>query len=91
MWVVISYDISSDKRRTKIFEALKSYGQHVQYSVFECDLSKQAYAKLRHRLDALISKSEGDSIRYYFLCEGCAKRIERIGGPQPMSDEAEFV
>ena len=39
MYFVVSYDISDDKRRTKIHNTLKSYGQRVQYSVFECDLT----------------------------------------------------
>ncbi|MEW6732801.1 MAG: CRISPR-associated endonuclease Cas2 [Acidobacteriota bacterium] len=91
MWVVITYDISNDRRRTRIFEALKSYGRHVQYSVFECDLSNQAYVQLRDRLNHEIKETEGDSLRFYFLCEACAKRIERIGGPAPISNVAEFV
>ncbi|MEX0269390.1 CRISPR-associated endonuclease Cas2, partial [Leptolyngbyaceae cyanobacterium UHCC 1019] len=39
MHLVISYDISEDKRRTKIHKILKSYGQWMQFSVFECDLT----------------------------------------------------
>ncbi|MDJ0514797.1 MAG: CRISPR-associated endonuclease Cas2 [Trichodesmium sp. MO_231.B1] len=31
MYVVICYDISDDKRRTKIHNILKSYGQWMQY------------------------------------------------------------
>jgi CRISPR-associated protein Cas2 len=91
MFVVIAYDISDDRRRTRICEALKSYGQRVQYSVFECDLSKMAYVRLRARLDKEISAAEGDSVRFYFLCEGCGNRVERIGGPPPLDDCAEFV
>lgn len=33
---VIVYDISNNKRRTKLHTALKNYGSPVQYSVFEC-------------------------------------------------------
>ena len=54
MFMVISYDISEDKRRTKIHKILKSYGQWVQYSVFECQLTETQYAKLRSRLYKLI-------------------------------------
>lgn len=77
--MVISYDISDDKRRTKIHSVLKSYGEWVQYSIFECDLTNTQYAKLRDRLGKLI-KSEEDSIRFYFLCACCQGKIERIGG-----------
>jgi len=79
MFVVVTYDISEDKRRTKVYNALKSYGQWMQYSVFECDLTRTEYAKLRSRLAKLIKPDE-DSIRFYFLCACCQGKVERIGG-----------
>jgi len=79
MFIVISYDISEDKRRTKIHKILKSYGQWMQFSLFECELNDAQYSKLRSRLSKLIKPNE-DSIRFYFLCGGCQPKIERIGG-----------
>ncbi|MBE9063433.1 CRISPR-associated endonuclease Cas2 [cf. Phormidesmis sp. LEGE 11477] len=79
MHVVITYDISEDKRRTKIHKILKSYGQWMQFSVFECALTKTEYVRLRDRLNKLI-RAEEDSIRFYFLCECCQHKVERIGG-----------
>jgi CRISPR-associated protein Cas2 len=90
MYIVISYDISEDKRRTKVHNILKSYGQWVQYSIFECDLTESQYAKLRSRLNKLI-KSETDSIRFYFLCACCQKKVERIGGDPVRDDTIFFV
>lgn len=46
MYIVVSYDIPEDKRRTKIHSVLKSYGQWMQLSVFECDITLIQYAKL---------------------------------------------
>nr|WP_232826155.1 CRISPR-associated endonuclease Cas2 [Cyanothece sp. BG0011] len=63
MFVLVSYDITENKRRNKIHEILKSYGQWVQYSIFECDLTETQYAKLRHRLSKLI---QGDMIVFVF-------------------------
>jgi CRISPR-associated protein Cas2 len=88
MFVVISYDISEDKRRTKIHKMLKSYGQWMQYSVFECDVTDSQYAKLRARLSKMI-KPEEDSIRFYFLCACCHPKVERIGG-EVVRDETIF-
>ncbi|MEC4982798.1 MAG: CRISPR-associated endonuclease Cas2 [Oscillatoria sp. PMC 1068.18] len=85
MYVVISYDISDDKRRTKMHKILKSYGQWMQYSLFECDLTATQYARLRDRLSKLI-KAETDSIRFYFLCGCCQKKVERIGGEEVRDD-----
>jgi CRISPR-associated protein Cas2 len=88
MFCVVSYDISEDKRRTKIHKVLSSYGQWMQFSVFECDLTKAQYAKLRSRLDKLINPGT-DSVRFYFLCECCQGKVERIGG-EPVRDESIF-
>jgi CRISPR-associated protein Cas2 len=88
MFMTISYDISEDKRRTKIHKLLKSYGQWMQYSVFECDVTDAQYAKLRARLSKMI-KPEEDSIRFYFLCACCQRKVERIGGVQ-VRDETIF-
>ena len=90
MFVVVTYDISEDKRRTKIHSILKSYGQWMQYSVFECNLTKTEYAKLRHRLSKLIN-AETDSIRFYFLCRCCQGKVERIGGEVVRDDTMFFV
>lgn len=91
MHVVITYDISEDKRRTKVHKILSSYGQWMQFSVFEChNLSMKDYAKLRSRLNQVIRAQE-DSIRFYFLCESCAQKIERIGGEDLRDDSIFFV
>ena len=90
MFIVISYDISEDKRRTKIHKILKSYGQWMQFSVFECELTGAQYAKLRSRLSKLIKPNE-DSIRFYFLCGCCQPKIERIGGEQPLDTTIFFA
>jgi CRISPR-associated protein Cas2 len=90
MNVVITYDISEDKRRTKIHKILKSYGQWMQFSVFECDLTETQYARLRLRLSKLI-KPDQDSIRFYFLCACCKDKVERIGGEQVRDDSIFFV
>jgi CRISPR-associated protein Cas2 len=91
MHVVITYDIGEDKRRTKIHKMLKSYGQWMQFSVFECtDLTEAQYAKLRSRLAKMI-KPETDSVRFYFLCACCEQKVERIGGEEVRDDTVFFA
>ncbi|OCR00516.1 CRISPR-associated endonuclease Cas2 [Oscillatoriales cyanobacterium USR001] len=83
MYIFICYDVPEDKRRTKIHKILKSYGQWMQYSGFECaDLNETQYAKMRSRL-AKIIKPEEDSILFFPLCVCCQGKIERIGGIAP--------
>lgn len=90
MQVIVTYDISEDKRRTKIHKILKSYGQWMQFSVFECVLTVTEYIRLRNRLSKLI-KPEEDSIRFYFLCECCQQKVERIGGKTVRDDTVFFA
>ncbi len=81
MFVVVSYDIPDDPRRTRVCETLKDYGAHIQYSVFECDLKAQDFRKLHQRLRRLIDPAE-DNVRFYFLCRECQPKIEAIGQPR---------
>jgi len=64
-------------------EALQDYGAWVQYSVFECDLNRVQFLYLRHRLRELLRPEEGESVRFYHLCDTCRARIDRIGGDAP--------
>lgn len=89
-FIIVSYDISDNKRRTKIHKALKAYGEWVQYSIFECRLTKTEYAKLRARLNPLIDVDE-DSIRFYSVCESCRVKVERIGGAMPRDEDVFMI
>jgi CRISPR-associated protein Cas2 len=90
MFVVVTYDVPEDKRRTKIHKVLKSYGQWMQFSVFECQLTDTEYQRLRNRLTKLI-RPDQDSIRFYFLCACCQGKVERIGGEAVRDDSIFFV
>lgn len=78
MFIVISYDITDDKRRTKVMKTLKNFGNHIQYSVFECDLPAPTYLRLRAQLEKLISHKE-DNLRFYFLDADAIKKIQVLG------------
>ena len=56
--VLVSYDIRDDKRRTKVFETCRDHGDHVQYSVFLCELNRSELVRLRELLRALIHHGE---------------------------------
>jgi len=89
--MVVSYDIKDDSRRTRVHKILKDYGQWMQYSVFECRIDKASYLRLRARLEETVDLDEGDSVRFYFLCEQDVHRIERMGGEQPLSETVVFI
>jgi CRISPR-associated protein Cas2 len=78
MFVVVSYDIVDDRKRNKIAEILKDYGKRVQYSVFECNLDKKYINKIIEELMPFIDE-EVDSLKIYYLCEGCVEKILTYG------------
>ncbi len=55
---IVSYDISDPKRLRKVFKLMKGYGEHVQLSVFRCELTHRALVELRARLADLINNDE---------------------------------
>ena len=85
MFIVVSYDISNTRRRNRLHRALKNFGTRVQYSVFECVLA----AKDVKRLEAAVRREikDDDRVRYYHLCESCARQVVALGGvvSQPAS------
>jgi len=78
MFVLVTYDITDDKRRLRVSGELENFGSRVNYSVFECHLEAESIAVLKKRLAEIIEPDE-DNVRYYLLCEGCVKKVEVQG------------
>lgn len=78
MFILISYDIPHDKRRSKIAKTLENFGKRVQYSVFECQLTDSQLVDVRGRLTALVVPNE-DSIRFYSLPKDAVTAILILG------------
>ncbi|MEZ4705662.1 MAG: CRISPR-associated endonuclease Cas2 [Caldilineaceae bacterium] len=87
-WVVVSYDIPDDKRRTKVMKLLEGYGRRVQFSVFECEVRPADLEQLKVRLGKLLHQ-EQDDIRIYQLCEACQGKVAALGKAQ-MHRQAEY-
>ena len=79
---MVAYDISSDRRRTKVHKILSGFGHWTQYSLFECYLTEKEYLRLRQMLERHLQTSE-DSVRFYSLCGACREKVETVGSPQP--------
>ncbi len=71
MYVLVTYDVNTEtkagrRRLRHVATACKDFGQRVQYSVFECQVTDSQFESLRHRLIKTINKDE-DSLRIYHL------------------------
>ena len=75
---LICYDICDDKRLRKVFQTMRGYGDHLQYSVFECQLTATDLARCRAELAAIIHHDE-DQVLFVNLgpAEGAATASSR--------------
>ena len=53
-----TYDVVEDKARTKLFELLKDHGEHVQYSVFLCALTRVEVTRLSSIARSIINEAQ---------------------------------
>lgn len=64
VYVLVIYDISNNKRRSKFFRKLNSYGFRVQRSAFEAIITRRKYDKLLSEIPKMINTTE-DNVRVY--------------------------
>ena len=86
MFVMISYDVGDDSKRSKLMKLLKDYGTRVQKSVFECNLSPEIFKYVKHSVEKIINKRK-DRVRYYKMCGGCHDKVEISGWGEVTEDE----
>ena len=89
MMVLVTYDVSTEdaagrKRLRQVGKACLNYGQRVQNSVFECEISPAQWVDLRARLCEIIDP-ERDSLRFYMLGANWRRRVEHVGA-KPATD-----
>jgi CRISPR-associated protein Cas2 len=85
---LITYDIADDKRLRRVFQTMRNYGDHLQYSVFECQLTPTDLARCRRDLSHIIHH-EKDQVLFVNLgpAEGRGDRvITSLGQPYTAID-----
>jgi len=90
---LVCYDICDDKRLRKVFKTMRNYGDHLQYSVFECQLTPIDLAKCRHELSEIINH-DVDQVLFVDLgpAAGRGERvISALGKPYSPIDAPCFV
>lgn len=55
---IVTYDIRCEKRLRRVFRVCKDFGIHLQYSVFECDLTATDKVRMESRLKEAINHTE---------------------------------
>ena len=83
MYILVTYDVDTtdkagQRRLRRVAKACIDYGQRVQNSVFECELTEVQLCKLKERISEIIDHSL-DSIRIYHLNRNENRRVEVMG------------
>ncbi|HMY80669.1 MAG TPA: CRISPR-associated endonuclease Cas2 [Candidatus Absconditabacterales bacterium] len=89
--IILSYDITNDRVRTKFAQFLNKYGRRLQYSVRELKYSERMLDVILVEIEKKWKKSfeNTDSILILKICEGCNKKIIRYG--YAVQEEQEIV
>ena len=78
MIIFITYDITEQKRLTKMHKFLKEFGINTQKSVFECDIDDEGLKRIRQYCKNNLDLST-DAVRIYKICSGCMKKVSLSG------------
>lgn len=89
---IISYDISDPKRLRRVFKTLRNWGDHLQFSVFECQLSRMDLVTLRAQLSEIVHHHD-DQVLFVDLgpSEGRGDRVITAMGKPYISVDAPCI
>jgi CRISPR-associated protein Cas2 len=91
MKILLAYDISLTKSRTKVATLLEGYGYRVNFSVFELDIKKHKLNELLQSIQELCDK--GDSIRVYAFNTDTIEKSYDLNKkrPKPFEKKSSYV
>jgi len=90
---IVTYDVCDAKRLRKVFSIMRGYGDHLQLSVFRCELSDRERVELMTRLRDTVKHDE-DQVLFFPL--GPARgmhetRVHHVGRPYQALDHGAIV
>ncbi|MEE1233109.1 MAG: CRISPR-associated endonuclease Cas2 [Phocaeicola sp.] len=83
MYILVTYDVDTTskegaRRLRCVAKACLNYGQRVQNSVFECEVTEAQLCTLKNIIGNVIDTKK-DSVRFYYLNRNIARRVEVLG------------
>ena len=87
--ILVSYDISNNKTRTRFAKYLQRFGHRMQYSLFEIDNGERFLREVESDINGQWSKlfKESDSVIVFNLSKQC--KITRYG--YSIHDDEDFI
>jgi CRISPR-associated protein Cas2 len=79
--ILITYDITDNKLRTKFSKFINKYGRKVQYSVYEIKNSQRILQNIKNEIELRYKKKfkGSDSVLIFNISEPDSKKIIRYG------------
>lgn len=83
MYILVTYDVDTTNkeganRLRSVARICMDYGQRVQNSVFECEITDAQLCTLKNMINNVIDENK-DSVRIYYLSRNNARRVEILG------------
>ena len=85
---IVCYDICDPKRLREVFKTMRAWGDHLQFSVFECRLTRSELVTLRAELAEIIHYDD-DQVLFVDLGPAGARGdrvITALGKPYTVVD-----
>lgn len=74
---IVAYDVRDDRRWRKVFKLMLGHGDHLQYSVFRCELSDRERVELIDKLSQAIKHDE-DQVLFFPLGPASGTNEQRV-------------
>jgi CRISPR-associated protein Cas2 len=90
---IVSYDISDPKRWRQVYRTMRGFGEHLQLSVFACDLTRAQRMQMIAALESAIDRTK-DQVLVIDLGPSEAhpiRQIESIGQPVAVRDRGPVI
>ena len=91
MKLLLTYDITNTKNRTKLSTLLEGYGYRVNFSVFELDLKKYQLEALLKEIEPFYERE--DSVRIYAFSVDTVEKSYDLNKkrPKPFEKKSGFL
>ncbi|MGH9488826.1 MAG: CRISPR-associated endonuclease Cas2 [Terriglobales bacterium] len=90
---LVCYDVADEKRLRAVFKTMRGFGDHLQYSIFECQFTPSDLIRCREALRGLINHAE-DQVLFVSLgpSVGRGERvISALGKPYQVTFDAPCI
>ena len=74
---LVTYDVADPKRVKATHRAMRDFGEHVQFSVFLCELNAREFLQMEHRLHKILNQRQ-DQALIFDLGKATEERLDSI-------------